>query len=195
MTAQSTLISDASFVHTQVSLFPKTDGTYNAVVTASITAEVHRSTRLTLSVVADGKVMAEQTVEDGTHEYVLNITEVKIVDSIMLAIDGVQESSDVFLFDPLNGYSASQSMAGYNDSALPVHAERTVVPEIIRETEAETTPEETTEESESETISEAPNTGDALIVSGIIWTVTEVLAGTGIGLILGLKRNRNGAGK
>ena len=85
--------------------------------------------------------------------------EVTNADVIMLAIDGVQEASDVFLFDPLNGYKASQSMAGYDDSALPVHAETTVEPEMMPETEPETTQEETTmeettEESEPETTSE-----------------------------------------
>ena len=150
--------------------------------------------------------MAAETVEDGTHEYTLTIAEVTNADVIMLAIDGVQEASDVFLFDPLNGYKASQSMAGYDDSALPVHAETTVEPEMMPETEPETIQEteqeieseakseSTTEETESVTMSEktpqVPNTGEVAEAGITFWLVVAVISCTGIGLMLLIKRHR-----
>lgn len=162
MAVQSSLVANASFMDTRASAVSQSDGTVTVTVTTTVTAEVYGDTQLMLTAVFDGKVAAMESIENGTNKYTLTLTDLTGADSILLAIDGVQEAADVFLFDPVNGYKASQSMAGYDTSTLPVHADITVIPEVILsettpeiESEAETESEPTTEkETEPETMPE-----------------------------------------
>ena len=131
MAPQSTLISEASFNRTDVSRVLEADGTYTVTVTANVTASVEGNTALTLTAVADEKVAEAVTVLDGTNDYKLTIKGVTAETEIYLAIDGVQEAADVFLFDPINGRHASQTMTGYDNSLLPVHAETTIGPDRV----------------------------------------------------------------
>lgn len=125
----STVVSDAAFGETAVSCTLADDGTYTAKLTTTVTATVDEGDMLTLTAVSGDLVSDTVSVSNGTNTYTLTITGLtENTGDITVNLDGQQDASDVFLFDPLNGRDASQSMIGYDDSALPVHAEVTVNP-------------------------------------------------------------------
>lgn len=131
MAPRNSLVSEASFDSTAVSRSVEADGTMTVTVTAQVTASVYGDTALSLTAVADGKAAETTPVLDGTNEYQLTLEGLTENSEIRLAIDGVQTAADVFLFDPLNGRDASQSMAGYDTSTLPVHAETVIGPDRV----------------------------------------------------------------
>lgn len=137
MAQQDTLISEAAFANTEVDYAEAADGTYTATITATINATVddESTDKLILTAVSNGKSAASQTIKNGRHVYTMTIPGLTVADIttsgvVKLAIDGVQTASDVFLFDPLNGREASQTMAGFDCSTSPVHAEMTVTKNI-----------------------------------------------------------------
>ena len=124
---RNTVISQAAFGSAEVSYTKQEDGTYTATVTAEVTASVDSGDALSLTAVCSGRASQTLEVADGTNSYALVITGLESdTGSITLNIDGQQNAADVFLFDPLNGREASQTMMGYDDSTLPVHAELTL---------------------------------------------------------------------
>ena len=132
VTSQDAVISDAAFGDTTVSYTKAEDGTYTANVNTIVTATVDDGDDLALTAVIAGKISATETIKNGTNPYTLIIEGLETAaDTINLNIDGEQDASDVFLFDPVNGRAASQTMMGYDSSALPVHAEATVAPRIL----------------------------------------------------------------
>ena len=135
MDPQTPVISEAAFGETEVVFTPNEKGTYTAKITTKVTATLYGDTDLTLTAVygdkkADGNKAGDSTtVKDGENTYELTIENLPAPGTIYLAIDGVQTASDVFLFDPVNGRDTSQSMAGFDTSTLPVHAEASVTQE------------------------------------------------------------------
>lgn len=124
MAAQSTIVTEASFSDAEIFLEKEQDGTYTATVTVNVTADVVGDTELTLTAVANDTVAADAVaVKNGTNKYTLTFKGLDSSCKIKLAIDGEQTATDVFLFEPLNGRDMSQTMAGFNSSTLPVHAE------------------------------------------------------------------------
>ena len=142
MDPQTPVISEAAFDKdaTAVVFEPDENGTYTANITTKVTATLYDDPALTLTAVygdkrADvDKVGDSTTVEDGENTYELTIENLPAPGTIYLAIDGVQTASDVFLFDPVNGRDSSQSMAGFDTSTMPVHAEISVTQEDENET-------------------------------------------------------------
>ena len=130
MAAQSTVVSNGAFGETTVDIAQAEDGTYTATVTTTVTAAVDGADLLTLTAVCGNQASAQQTVADGCNTYTLTITGLaEDTGAITVNIDGQQDGSDVYLFEPKNGRSESQTMYGYIDGAtLPVHAEITVNP-------------------------------------------------------------------
>lgn len=123
------LINEDAFVSVDSSYIPGTGVmTVKATVNAVVNEEVDK---LTLTAVANGKVVGTAAVENGKNEYTFTFEGVDENTAVKLAIDGVQSAADVFLFDPLGEREDSQSMAGYDSSALPVHAEYVVGPDRI----------------------------------------------------------------
>lgn len=133
MSPRDTVISEAAFGAADVSYVQETDGTYTAVIEAEVSAEIDDATdNLTLTAVSADLVSEPVDVVNGTNTYELTIRGMAAPAEIVLNIDGVQCAADVFLFDPLNGRDASQTMAGYDSSALPVHAETDpIIPTFI----------------------------------------------------------------
>ena len=69
---------------------------------------------------------ASAELENGERTYTLTIEDVPAniaVGEITLAIDGVQSLGDVYLFDAVGERGSSQSLIGYTEKALPVHAQ------------------------------------------------------------------------
>lgn len=129
MEPMSAVVSDAAFGETAVNCVAAEDGTYTATVTTTVTASVDTGDALTLTAVSGDQVSETVAVANGTNSYTLTITGLADdTTDITVNIDGWQDASDVFLFDPLNGRDASQTMLGYDESALPVHAETTLNP-------------------------------------------------------------------
>lgn len=125
----STVVSDAAFNETRVECVQAEDGTYTAIITTTVTAHVDEGDRLTLTAVSADQVSESVAVSNGTKTYTLTLTGLSDnTNDITVNIDGYQDASDVFLFDPLNGRDASQTMLGYDESTLPVHAEKTINP-------------------------------------------------------------------
>ena len=133
MKPQGELISEASFEYTDATGKLEADGTYTYTVKATVNAVVDDDDKdnLTLTAVVDGKVAETVQIKNGANNFVFEFKELKQDTIIKLAIDGVQLAGDVYLFDPVGGRRTSQSMAGYYDSALPVHAEVVLRDRII----------------------------------------------------------------
>lgn len=126
MAPQDTVVTDAAFSDTSVEY---ADG--NAIVTTTVTARIDGDDELTLTAVCGDTVSASQAILDGVNTYTVTLENVDPAADITLNIDGVQTASDVFLFDPAGGRFSSQSMAGCDDSSLPVHAETVITPRIL----------------------------------------------------------------
>lgn len=125
----STVVTDASFGETSVAFAQAEDGTYTATVTAVVKATVDEGDRLTMTAVCGDAVSESVPVNDGENTYSVAISGLADDDGkITVNIDGYQEASDVFLFDPLGGREHSQTMLGYDGSALPVHGEAVIDP-------------------------------------------------------------------
>lgn len=119
------LVSDASIEESEVSYFQENDGTYTAVITAKVSAVVDDAEdSLKLTAVYNESASESVTVENGTNTYTLRVEGMAMPDAVVLNLDGVQLATDIFLFDPLTGRHGSQTMAGYDSSALPVHVEK-----------------------------------------------------------------------
>ena len=126
VSAKTRVISASAFSNADVRFEQQADGTYTATVTVTVSAEITGETALQLVAVAEGKATDAQTVQDGTHVHTLTIEGLKKPCDVTLNIDGRQDGSDVFLFAPANGREASQTMAGFDNSVLPAHAEMTI---------------------------------------------------------------------
>ncbi len=174
------LVTSASFANSKANL-TETENGYTAKIETDITACVYGDTSLTLTAVVNGSIAAAVPVKDGLNSYTMEISGINETDTVVLAVDGVQHACDVFLFDPLNGRGASQTMAGYDTSALPVHAQISLSPEILSPEQPNKDPiidqpEESLQESPSkdDTIKEDtskitnPNTNDKYISVAVI---------------------------
>ena len=126
MAPMTTVISENAFSNASVEFTQAADGTYTATVTVTVTAEVSGKTDLDIVAVADGAVSEAQKVGNGENTYELTIAGLAHKCDVTVNIDGVQDGADVFLFDPANGRESSQTMAGYDESTLPTHAEITL---------------------------------------------------------------------
>ena len=118
------LVSPASFSNTALDFVKEADGTYTAIVSATVSDAVG----MDLIASAEGKAV-KATIEDGKDSYVMQITGLSAKVAVELAIEGEQTGGDVYLFDPIGGREISQSMIGYDDSTLPVRASVTLEPD------------------------------------------------------------------
>ncbi|MBQ7867505.1 MAG: Cys-Gln thioester bond-forming surface protein [Clostridia bacterium] len=114
------LISQAAFISTATEL-SQHGSTWQAKVTARITANVHGKTALTLQASCGNAVSNTVKVDDGEHTYTLLVSSLTDPSAeILLTLEGIQQAADVFLFDPLGGRHQSQTMGGYIDCVSPV---------------------------------------------------------------------------
>ena len=125
------VVTDAAFGDASLAYAKAEDGSYTATVKATVTASLDAGDDLTVTALCGGKVSEGQALKDGTNAYTFIFEGLTGEEAFTVNIDGWQDASDVFFFDPLNGREASQSMAGYDSSSLPVHAETTLAPRIL----------------------------------------------------------------
>lgn len=126
MTARETVVTDAAFSDVSVEYQDSC-----AIVTANVAASIDSGDNLVLTAVCGDVVSEPQSILDGANSYIVTLDAVDPTEPITLNIDGTQDAADVFLFDPENGRFSSQSMAGYDSSLLPVHAEAVIAPRIL----------------------------------------------------------------
>lgn len=129
MAPMGQVVSNAAFGETALKLTKNEDGTYTAAIRATVTATVDEGDQLSLCAFCGQSASQEIAVSNGTNTYELTLTGLPgNTESIKLTVSGTQDASDVFLFDPINGRSKSQTMLGYDSSSLPVYGEVTVDP-------------------------------------------------------------------
>lgn len=127
------LVSNATFSSWTIPVVtanaPETEGgeaTCDVTVDVTVdTAALTGTESLTISAVL-GDYYVSQTMSADTASYTLTIQDVPANvahGDVILAIDGYQTASDVYLFDAVGDRDASQSLIGKDDSRLPVHAE------------------------------------------------------------------------
>ena len=131
MAPQATLISETAFENLTVKKVEEADGTYTLTVSVKVVVDEKATSDLKLTAVLDGKVFEVIEGIKATGEYTFVIPGTTANSAVKLAVDGTQTAGDVYLFSPEGGRHKSQTMAGYDESAKPVHAEIGIGPERI----------------------------------------------------------------
>lgn len=101
------------------------DGTCDVTATATVNVTLNADDALTLTAAVGGYAVS-QALQNGEQEYTLTVENVPVniaQGEITLAIDGIQSLGDVYLFDAEGQRGDSQSLIGYTENALPVHAQ------------------------------------------------------------------------
>lgn len=122
---QKSVASDALLVIDSFSKKLQEDGTYNVTVNYSVKAELGAGDELTLTA-THGTTHKNVELTAANLTGTIEVDGVKADENISLEINGYQTGGDVYLFEATGGRAASQSMAGYDASSLPVHAETSV---------------------------------------------------------------------
>ena len=131
MAPKASLISETAFENLIIEKVEEADGTYTLTVSVKVVVDENAKSDLKLTAVLDGKVYEEIEGITNTGEYTFVIAGTTENSTVKLAIDGTQSAGDVYLFAPEGGRHKSQTMAGYDESSKPVHAEITIGPERI----------------------------------------------------------------
>ena len=101
------------------------DGTCDVTATAAVDVTMNSGDELTLTAMV-GEYSTSAKLQTGEHTYTLTIEGVPrdlALGEITLAIDGIQSLGDVYLFDADGQRGESQSLIGYTENPLPVHAQ------------------------------------------------------------------------
>lgn len=100
------------------------DGTYRVTVIFTTNATYTPGDDLTVTVFCEDQHISFPLTGDNMED-THNLTFENIVkpDEVRVEINGHQNAADVFLFDGSGNRDATQSLVGYDDSTLPVHAE------------------------------------------------------------------------
>lgn len=127
-------VSTASFGEWSHNVTLESDGTYTVTVTADVTVVMAAGDSLTLSVVLSDGSFTSVALDNGTQRKTLTVTGVSAAGAegeVTLAIDGMQTVADVYLFDAEGLTGKTQSLIGYADTQLAVHAQVTSVERIL----------------------------------------------------------------
>lgn len=114
-----------SFKTWDAQLVENGDGTCNVIATAAVNVALKEGDELTLTATVGG-YSSSAALQNGAQEYTLTIEQVPAdiaQGAITLSIDGVQSLGDVYLFDAAGERGDSQSLIGYTENPLPVHAQ------------------------------------------------------------------------
>lgn len=122
----SDAVSEYTFENAAYSAVKAEDGTYAITATFTVNTVIDEGDQLTLSA-ACGDATHSEALKVG--ENTVTFTGVDDLKAVKLEINGYEQGGDVYLFDAVGGRTTSQSMVGYDDSLLPVHAEITLTPD------------------------------------------------------------------
>lgn len=132
---QGVAVSSASFLRWSSPVVTDNgDGTCDVTVTATVDVEKSENDTLTLSAVManDAASFASVALADGEGEYTLTVEDVPAAGAegaVMLAIDGTQTLTDVFMYVVEGDRADGQARIGHSAMCLPVHAEVMAQPE------------------------------------------------------------------
>lgn len=120
-------VSPASFTDLNDPVFTQNaDGSYNISVTTTVYVEMAMGDALILKAELGDTYVAKESLSNGNQTVTLtlnNIPSSLISEDVTLSISGYQTSAGYFLFDAEGSRGDSQTMVGYNNGRLPVHAE------------------------------------------------------------------------
>ena len=119
-------VSEYTFENVYYDAAKQTDGTYTMTVTFDINTVIEEKDKLTLSAACGDEVYTE-ALSAGTHTF--SFTGCEDATAVTLEINGYEQGGDVYLFDAYGERTVSQSLVGYDNSELPVHAELTLAPD------------------------------------------------------------------
>lgn len=119
-------VSEYSFENTAYSAVEEADGTYTITVTFDVNTAIDAGDQLTLSATCGDETQSE-ALKAGANT--VTFTGLDDKKAVTLEINGYEQGGDVYLFDAVGERAASQSMVGYDDSMLPVHAEIVLTPD------------------------------------------------------------------
>lgn len=121
-------VSEYTFENVTYSAAKQENGTYTITVTYRINTQIEEGDTLTLrATCGDGVQSGKVSTGEGTVVF----ENVKAMEDVILEINGYQHGADVYLFDSVGDRGNAQSMIGYDDSKLPVHAEVVASPDRI----------------------------------------------------------------
>ena len=125
--AQRVTISDAAFENLVYGAEKQEDGTYTVSVHFDVAAAIGSQDALTLSAVTSlsGARQTVSLTQSGPYSFTFTGLDTK--EAVKLEINGHQVGADVYLFDSDGARDVSQTLIGFDESRLPVHAETTLV--------------------------------------------------------------------
>lgn len=125
--AKQVAVSDSSLSELNVDWTKQENGTYTATISYNVDKNLSLDTTsdLTISALKDDTALVTQKLTK-TGSGSLVVTGLDKPCDLTLEINGYQKVSDVFFFDAVGDRYASQTLIGYDDSKLPVHAEATL---------------------------------------------------------------------
>ena len=178
-----------------------TEQKYTVTVMTKVDATITEASHMVLSLLSGDKNRNLQMIP-GQNKYTISLSNLTAeeLNHIRLEINGYQQISGVFLFDAADNRENSQSMIGYDDSSLPVHAKATVITEdviveepdepVIPETPViPNTPTDSTPSREPVTQIEgqisSPDTSDSNVI--LPWYLVMIAAGGALGICVAAK--------
>lgn len=121
---QQVAVSNSSLKNIQVEYAQQSDGTWNAVVTFDVEATLGNGTDLTAAVTDGGRTATQAVTQKANTVTLTDLTSNS--GDVKVELNGTQKVKGVFYFDAIGERASSQTLVGYDDSTLPVHAEATV---------------------------------------------------------------------
>ncbi|MBQ8663928.1 MAG: Cys-Gln thioester bond-forming surface protein [Eubacterium sp.] len=205
--AEQTAVSDTTITVADVAIQKQwmdtadTEQKYTVTVMTKVDATITEASHMVLSLLSGDKNRNLQMIP-GQNKYTISLSNLTAeeLNHIRLEINGYQQISGVFLFDAADNRENSQSMIGYDDSSLPVHAKATVITEdviveepdepVIPETPViPNTPTDSTPSREPVTQIEgqisSPDTSDSNVI--LPWYLVMIAAGGALGICVAAK--------
>ncbi|MBR4081182.1 MAG: thioester domain-containing protein [Clostridia bacterium] len=130
--AAESLVTEAAFSAAEATLRAHPDGSFDAVVTVEIAADFDSHDALTLRAVCGAQCSQPVPITSDKASYELSLTGLADADApITVIIEGTQTARDAFLFHPVGGRKASQTMGALTEMTVPVRASVTVERVVI----------------------------------------------------------------
>lgn len=120
--AEKKVVSDELLTVDGYSKSLQQDGTYTVTVHYTVNTLLNGGDDLTLTA-SYGDTRQNVSLTEANLSGSLELIGVKPAEDVTLEVNGIQTGGDVYLFDSLGDRTVSQSMIGYDESSLPVHAE------------------------------------------------------------------------
>lgn len=122
-------VSEASFEKVTYTDALQEDGSYTVTVTGQVNTTVSGGDEMTLSARCAETVINQPLSAAGGFSFTFEGLPERA--EVELQINGYQQGGDVYLFDSEGDRTTSQSLVGFDNSYLPIHAEITAKPDRV----------------------------------------------------------------